>query len=364
MKDLFEICGALQGFDEKPIAVATVIHVEGSAYRRAGARMLVDAEGNSRGMISGGCLEHDVFRHTQETLRSGVARTVRYDSTSDNDILFGTGLGCRGVVDVFVEPVTRSLRQSFCRAVETCRAARQPSAIATLVSPYPEHAHFTSERWEGRPQVQSLLTQMDWTDGEPQLRGKGLPDDPYLFVQPVLPPPQLVIFGAWLDAVPLIHLAKGLGFQVIVINARKNRDSLHLFQEADSIVLCSPAEALQEVSFDCRTFAVLMNHHFERDLEALGALAQVSIPFLGMLGPKKRQRRLLDAMTQSGLELTKEFESCLHGPVGLDVGANSPEEIALSIMAEVLSVLNGRSGRPNRDRVGPMHLPSPSLAYA
>src|SRR4051794_30586901 len=129
MKELIEICAALKQNGHAECALATVIAVEGSAYRRPGARMLLAPDGRSWGMVSGGCLEHDVVEHARRTLKSGDARIVRYDSTSDSDIVFGTGLGCNGVVDVLIEPVTRGLSESLIAAVECCRTTRLPGAM-------------------------------------------------------------------------------------------------------------------------------------------------------------------------------------------------------------------------------------------
>ncbi|MDB6058992.1 MAG: pucA, partial [Verrucomicrobiales bacterium] len=157
MKELLEICTALQQLGGEPCALATVINVEGSAYRRPGARMLLTLDGNSWGMVSGGCLESDVMDHARRVLESGQAHTVRYDSTSDDDIVFGTGLGCNGIVDVFVEPVTTEFRESFVHAVECCHKTRQPGAIATQLNEMSDHAFVTAGMWSGSETLASLL---------------------------------------------------------------------------------------------------------------------------------------------------------------------------------------------------------------
>src|SRR4051794_39262011 len=164
MKELLEICGALKILGNEPCALATIIKVEGSAYRRPGARMLLTPDGLSWGMISGGCLEHDVMHHARTALQSGQARVVRYDSTSKDDILFGTGLGCNGVIDVLIEPVSQKFRLAFANAVENCAATRQSGAMATLMMEgggglcFTEHAFQTAgEGWLGREQFASIL---------------------------------------------------------------------------------------------------------------------------------------------------------------------------------------------------------------
>ena len=361
MKELLKISAALQDLDGKPCALATVIDVEGSAYRRPGARMLLSPDGRSWGMISGGCLEHDVMDHARRALESGQARTVRYDSTSVDDIVFGTGLGCNGIINVFIEPVTSEFRRQFVQAIEGCNQTRECGGIATLVSGGGgrarswHHAFLTRDgNWVGGG---SSIRELDFistgTTGEPFTAE--LPEGP-VFVQPLLPPIHLVVFGGWLDIVPLIRIAKEVGFRVTVVDARRRDSSPALFQEADSVLLCSPAEAVSRLKLDHRTAVVLMAHHFEHDQEALGALAESSpfySPFyIGMLGPKRRQEKILAALADEKVVLAEGFTGKICGPVGLDLGATAPETIALAIVAEIQAKYAGRSGGMLNERKG------------
>lgn len=356
MKEFLEICEALKILGKEPCALASIIKVEGSAYRRPGARMLLTPEGRSWGMLSGGCLEHDVMEHARSALQSGESHVVRYDSTSTDDILFGTGLGCNGVIDVLIEPVSQKFRVALTSAVENCFATRQPGAMATLmmeggnVTCFTEHAFQTAEeKWLGRDNLASLLNSHPVEVHKAALLEET--DIGQIFIQPLLPPIQLVIFGGWLDVIPLIRFAKETGFRVIVIDARQRLSSRKIFDEADSVLLCSPLEAISQIQMDDRTVVVSMNHHFERDQEALSALTQASgALYIGTLGPKRRQEKMIASAKSDGVIFTEEFMQTLHGPAGLDIGAKSPEEIALSIMAEILSVLNDRSAGPMRER--------------
>ena len=354
MKELLEICTALRRLDDEPCALATVINVEGSGYRKPGARMLLTPDGNSWGMVSGGCLESDVFDHARRALQSGRARVVRYDSTSDDEIVFGTGLGCNGIVDVFIEPVTQEFKKIFVHAVECCYKTRQPAAVATLVenptqaNRSSEHAFFAAAEWTGSEALASLLNlhsaPPDKTCLTTEYGGSAV------FFQQLLPPVHLVVFGGWLDVVPLIRMSKEVGFRVTAVDPRQRLSSLRLFREADSVLLCSAEEALSQMQFDDRTVAVVMNHHFERDQETLAAMAYRPLNYIGTLGPKRRQERMLNALRESGVLISEEFVRSLHGPVGLDIGARTPEEIALSVMAEILSVLNERDAKAIRER--------------
>lgn len=361
MKELIEIAHALK--EHNDCALATVVGVEGSAYRRPGARMLLTGDGRSWGMVSGGCLEHDVVEHARQAMQTGKARSVRYDSTSDSDIVFGTGLGCNGVVDVLIEPVTRSLSDSFQGAVECCRTTRLPGAMATLLmddgnSSRCEHAFLTREgTWSGDSNLTTLLH-------TEQVRPKTTfslmnTASGRIFIQPLAAPVHLVVFGGWLDVVPLVSMAKTVGFQTTVVNAQPSL--LPLLQEADSVLTCSPGEALSRIYFDERTATISMNHHFERDQETIGALTKANSFYIGMLGPKRRQDKILAGLEANGVAISEAFRKKLYGPAGLDLGANTPEEIALSILAEILSVMNERTAESIRSRLTPDGSISPNL---
>jgi xanthine dehydrogenase accessory factor len=304
-------------------------------------------------------------------LQSGEARVVRYDSMSDDDIIFGTGLGCNGIIDVFIEPITKQFSESFINAVKRCQKTRQSGAVATVIEDCAnhglsgQHAFLVQGRWTGNERLTSLLeARLTEIEGPILLSGETSCVEARVFVQPLLPPIQLVIFGGWLDVVPLIRIAREIGFEIVVVDSRQRPSSQRFFREANSVLLCSPAEALPHIQFDPGTVAVLMNHNFERDQEALAALTQVSVPYVGMLGPKRRQEKILDAVKSNGVSISDEFAQRLHGPVGLDIGAKSPEEIALSILAEILSALNGGNAKPSRERKTPLHIASPILTYA
>lgn len=361
MKELIEISSALKRLLGRPCALATVIRVEGSAYRQPGARMLMTPEGEVWGMVSGGCLEHDVLDHGRRALQSNRARIVRYDSTSEDDPVFGTGLGCNGVIDVLIEPIADNFRKSFVLAVDHCVNTRQRGMLVTHMHDSDgfvrcEHLFFTNGLWSEDAEASTPVNGSRY-NGHEMAQVQHNPQRPAIqtFIQPLTPPLQIVAFGGWFDLLPLIHLAHEVGARIIVVDASGRQSSRRLYGEADEVLLCEPNDAVSQISFDNRTAAVLMNHHVERDQQALLALIDMSLPFLGMLGPKRRRQRILDNLREQGIDVPSGFEGQIHSPVGLDLGAETPAEIALSILAEILAVMNQRDGQPVRDRLSPLH---------
>ncbi len=342
----------------QPLALATVVHVRGSAYRRPGARLLVTSDGRSAGLISGGCLEEDVKVRAGKVLRSGQPGLVTYDSTSPDDLVFGLGLGCNGIVSILIEPARAS--EGILSFFEACVALRKPARIATV---FESDGLRIGARW------------MDWPDGGGTGEGAdastldslrdlcraGLrrssvedlvhPDGRWarVFVETIAPPPALVVFGAGDDAIPLVHGAKDLGWSVTVVDHRPALASRERFPEADAIHCLRP-EALSDRPdlVPAEALVMVMTHRFEHDRVLVSTLLGRPLRYLGVLGPAARTHRLLE-----GRSLPPS--SVLRGPAGLDLGAESPEEIALSILAEMQAVLTHRPATSLRSRPGPIH---------
>lgn len=292
-------------------ALATVVSVEGSSYRRPGARMLVCEEGTSTGTISAGCLESDVIEHAKRVIRTGEAKLVEYDNTSTSEeMAWGLGLGCNGIVRVLVEPLApgsvyiEALRRSLTAAVTVERAYRAPS------------------------------------------RGGSACEK--VFVETLLPPVPLVVFGAGHDALPVIELARGLGWHTEVVDPQARPVSLSRFAIADKVTLARPEEVGEQVRITPRTLTLLMSHDYSHDLQLLGFLLESPARYIGVMGPRQRTEQMLR-------QLAADEEARLHFPVGLDIGANAPAEVALSIVAEMRAALDGRCGGKLRERRGSIH---------
>ncbi|HEY0944012.1 MAG TPA: XdhC/CoxI family protein [Opitutaceae bacterium] len=334
MKETLAIAQQLNSRPASAWALATLVDVAGSSYRRAGARLLVGADATRIGSISGGCLEADVVERARAVLASGVPDVVTYDTTSENDLVWGVGLGCHGVVRVLIERVAPG--SPWAPALAANSAQRRPTPLAVV---------WQAPATGGLP----LGTRLD--DASLPAANGSLS----VFREVVLPPRPLLICGAGDDAQPLARLAKELGWHVTVSDPRPAFATAARFPEADTVVATPTATIASLVADDPRAAAVIMTHHYVHDLPLLRALLPRRLAYLGLLGPKKRAERLLADVEKEGLVLTPEMRARLHAPIGLDLGGDTPEAVALAMIAEMQSVLNGRNARPLRQRDRPIH---------
>lgn len=333
MKEIRLICRALREPARLPAVLATLVSVRGSSYRRPGARMLVSADGRRTGAISGGCLEEDIVARTRRVLETGCPELLAYDTSAENDLVWGVGLGCHGVVEVLLERLT-DVPPWVLQLEENIRL-RRATTLRTLWATEANHAIGTSLH-ESAHRV---------------------PADACSFVETLSAPIQLLVFGAGDDARPLARLAHELGWQILAADPRPVYATAVRFPEAQHARVIQPTAPLdaQGFTFDDHTVAVVMTHHYVHDLPLLRQLLPLNLPYLGLLGPKARAERILADLAAAGLDVTPEQQERLHAPVGLDLGATTPETVALSIIAEIQSVLAGRSGQPLRDRQKPIH---------
>jgi xanthine/CO dehydrogenase XdhC/CoxF family maturation factor len=296
-----------------PLALATLVRAQGASYRRTGARLLLDASGPLRGSLSGGCLEGDVQARALEALAQGRPKLVQYDLRGELDLVWGSGSGCEGVLDILVEPLQGF--PEWMAWVEQAWASRTGIILHTALDPQ-------------RLGQRALLAQHESRD-----RG---------FTETILPPQALWILGAGDDSRPLVHLAKALGWFVGVVDHRPAFAQPARFPEADAVRSGHPAQVLPTLPLDARSAVVLMTHHYAKDLEALRLLLPSQAGYLGLMGSRARGARLLGELAAEGLHP----DARLHTPVGLDLGATEPEGIALAILAEVQAFAADRSGLP------------------
>ncbi len=339
MKELQTIVAELSRTDAVAGSVlATLVTVEGSSYRRPGARLLLKPDGTRIGSISGGCLEEDVLARAQGVAKTGQAEVVVYDTTSENDLVFGVGLGCHGVVQVLLERLPA--RPAWAVAVAENLVRGQPTSLTV--------------RWR-HPDAAALGTHLDEVGDRPGRRPG--PTTEAVFCDVVKPAPQLIIFGAGDDAQPLLRMVKEFGWRVTVADPRAAFVTRERFPLADNLVSAPAASLVDRVAPEAQALAVIMTHHYVHDLPILRDLLGRPLAYLGVLGPKKRAQKMLEDLSAEGRVPTPEQRARLHTPVGLDLGGDTPETVALSIVAEMQSVLHGRDGKPLRHRTGPIHQP-------
>ena len=332
MKELQAIVRALLAPDAGDSVLATLATVEGSSYRRPGARLLMTATGARLGSISGGCLEEDVLARARRVLATGRAETVVYDTTSENDLVWGVGLGCHGVVRVVLEKLPP--RPMWAAALAENLAARRPTLLAVV--------HEAAD-------AEHLGTRL-----AAELPAKHTPGTE-VFLNAIAPPTALFLFGAGDDAQPLAQLAHELGWHVIIADPRAAFATAARFPQANALLVAPAAELADRAAPGPDALAVVMTHHYVHDVPLLRALLPRPLAYLGLLGPKKRSAKILADLVRDGLDITPAMRARLHAPVGLDLGADTPAQVALAILAEMQAALTGRDARPLRERVRPIH---------
>ena len=330
-------------------ALVTLLHVKGSAYRRPGSKMLVTPEGGTTCMISGGCLEQELASLAEGVIESGRPRQVHYDLNEDE--VWGLGLGCGGEIDLVIEPAPAGspaaewvrMQANGMPAVSALRLDDEGfSRIIVrddtqIDSPVAERAQSILRGGEARSRREYV--------GE---SGEGV------FFDISLPPTNLVLLGGGPDAVPLARYAADIGWTVTVVDPREEIATREAFPDA-TIIAAHPAQFAESVPVNEQSVVIIMNHHLERDREALRfALAQ-SPAYLGLLGPYSRFEKLCAALEREGNELSDQERSRVHTPIGLDIGAEGPEEIAISVLSEVLMLLRGHRGRQLSRKVAGIH---------
>jgi xanthine dehydrogenase accessory factor len=340
--------------DEKIAALASVAAVEGSSYRKPGAIMLIAPDGETLGSISGGCLERDVTRLGRQLIDHGGSPVVkRYQTSDSEDNEPGTSLGCGGTIDILIERVSKSSPGPL-SALDAAVNRRLDAALATIVrgeSIGQRLVRVGDQDPIGNvadPLLHSAMIDMlDAIEpGGADVRRADAVDGTYvdILVQSLRPPQALVIFGDGHDAIPVVEFAKGLGWHVTVVGPHARR-----FTSADAVVYASkenPTGGLNPGEDDA---VVVMGHDGARDTAVLAALLKRPPAYIGLLGPRHRSRRLLQMAGGS------EADKKIYWPVGLDIGATTPEEIAMAVLAEICAVLAGRRGGSLRNRPGPIH---------
>ncbi|WP_042347938.1 XdhC family protein [Bacillus massiliigorillae] len=318
MEDIYRILDVIE--DPKKKVLATIIHVEGSAYKKEGSSMLFFEDEKQIGMLSAGCLEIDLAIQAQEVLQKQMVISLQYDMSEETDLAWGQGAGCNGKINILLEPVTEQLHEDLILVKKLLASNKTVSVLKKYES------------------GEYLFIPMD---GEPFGRWSGqIPDIDYsmksgvmgahpIFQHTYQPKPRLIVFGAGPDAIPLVSLAAETGFSVSVYDWREELCQKKNFPVANQLFVGSPADYMKNISFSYNDFVLIMTHHFQHDQKILLSLINKRICYLGVLGPKERTKRLL---------MQETIPNWIHSPVGKSIGAKGPVEIAISVVAEMIEV--------------------------
>jgi xanthine dehydrogenase accessory factor len=336
-------------------ALATVVNIVGSAYRRPGAKFLIEETGDTLGSVSGGCLEADVREVAQEVMATGKPSLRHYSTGADEDIVWGLGLGCNGLVDVFVETATEGPLADRAGELRELLAGDSPVAVLTVVDGGENAGATLVLGPDGTVRGSLGSADLDRLGAEravdlvptrrsslQTLAGRGV------FVEVLPPPPHLLVCGAGDDARPLVAYAADAGFRVTVIDHRPALLAPDWFPQASRLVLARPEEAGIDLPPIARSLAVVKTHSLAQDREWARRLLAAGVPYVGMLGPHARTESILR-------EIGTDGEGRVFGPVGLDLGADGPRQVALAIVAELLAFIAGRQPRHLNERKEAIH---------
>jgi xanthine dehydrogenase accessory factor len=354
--------------------LATVVSVAGSAYRRPGARMLITESGRTTGTISGGCLERDVIERARSMMYATTAKLVEYDTRGDEESVWGLGMGCNGVIRILLENVVATYPSMAIEFIDRCLRSRTKGVVATVVSSKTQSNSLKAFNEVG---LRFLFTKTDLSDSSKFVQGE-LVQDIYedarlaldnrksvtrayqgegveVFFDVIQPARALMIFGAENDALPLVGLAKTLGWQVTVVDVRNRQATRARFSNADHIVLCRAEQVADRINVTGDTAVVVMTHNYFDDLELLKTLLPADVRYLGLLGPQRRTAKLLRDIRADRIVPNASQLKRLHAPIGIDIGAETADEIALAIVAEIKAIDSGRPAGFLRQRNAPIH---------
>jgi xanthine/CO dehydrogenase XdhC/CoxF family maturation factor len=358
---MHELKAIVQSYDQairsgSKCALATIVHVHGSSYRKPGARMLITENGDLTGAISGGCLEGDALKKALHVMYQNKPMVQTYDTMDDDDAILGVGLGCNGIIKVLIEPIDPT--DDVSNPIEMIRYLiqdRECGCIVTLFNTNFESSIHIGTKFaakanhhDGRGRKDFLSDQScvdsfinksisnkesQWHDFE-QVSCKMC-----AFFQFVPPSIQLLVAGAGIDVVPLAEMAHILGWDTIIVDGRPNYINKNPYSASCAIQLAKPEEVLSKIQLDEYTYAALMTHNYNYDKKLLSILLAYDVlPYIGMLGSKTKIIRMLDEFNEEGLHISEEKMRIIHSPIGLDIGAENAGEIAASIIGEIQAI--------------------------
>lgn len=333
IKTLFQTLKNWQTLGKKAVLVS-VVALDGTSYRRPGVRMIFNEQGESVGAVSGGCVEKEIEQQAQSVFQSGKSKVMTYDGRFR--------IGCEGIIHILIEPVflNKELLSDFESVLKSRETFKMDSYFYNGVGEY-----FN---------IGTLLTLKGRSYSlNPSFTSEQIKDQE-CFSQTFGPLFRLYIFGAEHDAVQLSQAAKLLGWEVIVVASAEESKSCDYFPGASELI--TPAfDEIDTTVFDEQTAVVLMTHSFHKDVQYLLAMKDIKPAYLGILGSVNRRERILSTLLDYNTDISPEFLEQIHGPAGINIGAETASEIAVSILAEIMSVIRNQKPVPLREKEGAIH---------
>jgi len=366
MKEIITLLDLYDKNDHQTAALATVINVEGSSYRRTGARMLMFENGTWKGGISGGCLEKDVLKNAKLVMLEGKARIIRYDTNEDSADNIGIGLGCNGIIDILISPLEKGHERNPLEILKDCIESRDSNLLVTVLKndssiDWSAGEMFKVEDIQNFIQKSSSFKinfekdiQTTLAKGKTQIIDYELTKaGTFSLLLEVVPPNiHLVIVGNNYDVYPMSDFATVLGWNIsLVCNPLKLDKSI--FKTAK--IYASQNGQIPEIETDEHSAVILMSHDYATDLKNLKYFLNSDAGYIGILGPRKRGEKLFDDLKKENITASEDRINGIFTPTGLDIGANTPEEIAMSILSEIRAFFANRAGGYLRKRQGRIH---------
>ena len=343
-------------------ALATVVKVRGSSYRSPGARMLIQEDGKWIGSISGGCLEGDALRKARLVMQNKTPLTVTYDTREESNQNLGIGLGCNGVIDVLIEPLDRGDPQNTVLQFSSLIDSNTPVALATIFRGTGtgerlliDANHKPLQQFSDTALSKLVLEDLTRLFDSRVSRAEQYENGVEIFLELIQPSISIIIFGAGFDARPVSQLAKTLGWNVTVTDECVAHIAPLFFPTADKLSLCQRSWIDRDFDITPYTACILMSHNYEYDRDVLKKLIKTDTPYIGILGPRKRFDKMVLEFDRENISIPADRLNRIHSPIGLDIGAETPDEIALAIIGEIQSRFTNRSGGYLKYRNSPIH---------
>jgi xanthine dehydrogenase accessory factor len=346
VNELFKLLQTLKKNEDYDFALATIVLIDGSAYRHEGAKMLIRQDGKMFGILSAGCLEEDIKYQAESVIEDQISKIVDYDLSAEDDLSWGQGAGCNGKIKVYIEPI--KWNDDWHNAANLMEQKQRVYSIKQIKDGATPNTTFLFD--QNYQQINTFPYNsklFDITSFTSSFKNKihfsllHTKSDEYLLFETMEPKDQLLIFGAGPDVEPLVTLAERLDFETTIVDPRSSRCNRDFFPTASNLVVKHPDSFIKDYPIFKETYVILMTHNFTYDQVLLKHFLTLKPKYLGVLGPTKRANRLVSP---------EVLPAWVHSPIGLDIGAEGPEEISISILAELIKTRNNQFQTSKKER--------------